>query len=276
MSNQIRKAVIPAAGRGTRLHPITQTISKEMLPVVDTPVIAYCLQEAFASGIDEVVVITAPHKKDLNSYLHKEKRVTCVMQKNPAGLGDAIYHAKKALHNAPFAVLLPDVVLTSARQLLSRMISQHQRYGGSMIAVQEVPRQATKHYGIIDGDTIGGSTILKVRKLVEKPTPRQAPSCLAILGRYILHPTIFDTLKASIHHHKKAKIQKEIQLTDALQDTLLTTPLHALQYRGDSYDCGTKAGLVTANLDFALKRQALKKEIQIHMKDIGKKLEKSV
>lgn len=274
MAGRVRKAVFPVAGLGTRFLPATKVIAKEMLPVVDKPIIQYAVEEAAAAGIEYFIFITGrgksvlvdhfDHAPELEALLDsrgKEEelesllasmpepgRVAAVRQQEPLGLGHAVWCARANLGNEPFAVLLPDELLMSDPPCLKQLINVHEKVGGNVVAVTEVPQEQTNRYGILDVESDDGK-VAKAKGMVEKPDPASAPSRLANIGRYILDPAVF--------HHLDKKIKGaggEIQLTDAIDATTDTIPLHGVRFEGDRFDCGDKVGFLTANIAFALKR----------------------
>lgn len=270
----VRKAVFPVAGMGTRFLPATKAVPKEMLPVVDKPVIQYAVEEAKAAGIDQFIFVTGrgkhviedhfDHAYELEALLSsREKRtelesllealppsgsVSFTRQQNPMGLGHAVWCARHFVGDEPFAVLLPDELLVDQPGCLQQMVAAYKDTGGCMIAVREVPQEETKRYGIIDpaGEANG---LIKVNGIVEKPQPHLAPSRLAVIGRYILPPQVFTELD---RHEKGAG--GEIQLTDALAKLLGHHPFHGFRFEGQRFDCGDKVGFLHANIVLGLSR----------------------
>ncbi len=277
MDKAVTKAVFPVAGLGTRFLPATKVLAKEMLPIVDKPLIQYAVEEALEAGIEELVMVTAPgssliedHFKknpDLESALDargkktelksirddfpKPGKITFVHQDKPLGLGHAVWCAKEAVGGGPFAVMLPDDLMQARPGCLSQMMEAYRETGGNLVAVEEVADELTSRYGILDvAEDLG--RLARVRGLVEKPAPADAPSRLAIIGRYILQPEVFE------HLDKKAEgAGGEIQLTDALQAMLDKVPFHGIRIDGRRFDCGTKMGFVEANIAFAAERSDL-------------------
>ena len=270
----VRKAVFPVGGLGTRFLPATKAMPKEMLPVVDKPLIQYAVEEARAAGIEELIFVTGrgktaiedhfDHSSELQTTLlsrgktdmwdavraitMEPGRIAYTRQPEPLGLGHAVWCARALIKDEPFAVLLADDLILSDRPCLKQMIEAHADLGGSMVAVMEVPTEHTSRYGIVNpGDDDG--TLVQVKGLVEKPRPVNAPSNLAVIGRYILDPTVF-------HHldQQKRGAGGEIQLTDALADMIGTSPFNGLRFDGKRFDCGDKVGFLEANIAFALKR----------------------
>jgi UTP--glucose-1-phosphate uridylyltransferase len=281
MKKRIRKAVIPAAGQGTRFLPATKAIPKEMIPIVDIPMIQLIVEEAVNSGIEEIILITARNKdaienhfdhnyeledtlrrkgKDdlakLSESLAKMCNLITIRQKNPMGLGHAVLCAEPVIKNEPFAVLLGDDLIDSNKPCIKQLIEIAEEEGASVVAVMEVPREETYKYGIVSGKTIRPG-LVHVKELVEKPAPEDAPSQLAIPGRYILSPSIFD-------HIRNTKPGKggEIQLTDALQLLAREEKLLAHTFEGKRYDTGDRLGFIEATIAYALKRYDLKNEVK--------------
>ncbi len=272
MSKRVRKAILPVAGLGTRFLPATKVIPKEMIPVIDKPVVQYAIEEARASGIEEFFFVTADGKESianhfsvhpvLESMLAEKKKMAELMaitdatlppgslniikQHDPLGLGHAVWCAWQLIGDEPFAVILPDDMVLSQVPCLSQLIEVHQKVGGHVVAVENVARDQTNRYGILDVESEDG-LISKARGLIEKPDPAKAPSTLAIIGRYILDPIVFKELD------KRTKgAGNEIQLTDALNRTIGVVPFHGLRFEGKRFDCGTRVGFVEANVAFGL------------------------
>jgi UTP--glucose-1-phosphate uridylyltransferase len=272
----IRKAVFPAAGLGTRFLPATKAQPKEMLPLVDKPLIQYVVEEAIASGIDTIIIVTGRGKAAIENHfdvayelehllelrskhgLLKEVReisdmikVSYVRQKEPLGLGHAILVARDLVGDEPFAVFLGDDIIEAPEPVMRQMIGVYERTGGSVLAVEKVARSRTRDYGIVAVKP-GAGRVLEVADLVEKPPPEEAPSDLAIIGRYILMPEIFE-------HLEKTEPGRggEIQLTDGLRSLLRRQPIHAYRFLGTRYDTGDKFGFLKATVEFALRRPDL-------------------
>jgi UTP--glucose-1-phosphate uridylyltransferase len=271
----VRKAVFPVGGMGTRFLPATKAVPKEMLPVVDRPLLQYAVDEALAAGIEQMIFVTARGKAALEDYFdvageltamlksrdkHAELRVldgtqlapgqiAYVRQQEPAGLGHAVWCARHITGDEPFAVLLADELLWNpADPCLAQMVRARNDVGGTVIAVVEVPADETSRYGIIDpGETSGALT--QVRGFVEKPKAGTAPSRLAAVGRYLIEPEAM----AILGEHKRGA-GGEVQLTDALAQLIGHQPFHAFTYTGQRFDCGDKAGHITANIALALER----------------------
>lgn len=272
MAQRVRKAVLPVAGLGTRFLPATKVIPKEMIPVVDKPVVQYAVEEARAAGIEEFIFVSADGKESLAAHfaanatlerllegkgkaaeLQLVRNATLppgalkvVKQSEPLGLGHAVWCAKELVGREPFAVMLPDDMVLSQTPCLKQLIDAHAKVGGHVVAVEDVPKNQTNRYGILDVAGEDGA-LANARGLVEKPHPDQAPSTLAIIGRYVLDPAVFDELDK---HTRGAG--NEIQLTDALNSTMSRVAFHGLRFEGKRYDCGTRVGFVEANVAFAL------------------------
>jgi len=284
---RIRKAVLPAAGLGTRFLPATKAQPKEMLPIVDKPTIQYVVEEAAASGIEDIIIVTgrgknaiedhfdrslelqiALERKGKDGQLKEVQRISelasfCyVRQEEPLGLGHAILVARALVGNEPFAVLLGDDIIDAEVPCLRQMISVFDKYRSSIIAVQQVPREETSSYGIIDHKLVEDS-VYRIEDLVEKPTPDTAPSDLAIIGRYILTPEIFDALEQTLPDEGG-----EIQLTNGLRILLRTQAIYGLAFRGRRYDAGSKLGFLKATVQFALKRPDLAPGFRSYLKTL--------
>ena len=277
MAKTVTKAVFPVAGLGTRFLPATKVLPKEMLPVVDKPLIQYAVEEAMEAGIDEMVMVTAPGKSaledhfspavELESFLEARgktealasirddfphpKKISFARQGDPLGLGHAVWCARDFIGNEPFAVLLPDDLIQATPGCLSQMMDAYQGTGGNVVAVEEVAADLTSRYGILDVTEDDGR-LARAKGLVEKPSPDDAPSRLAIIGRYILQPEVFEHLDKKV-----TGAGGEIQLTDALAATLEGTPFHGLRIDGRRFDCGSKRGVGEANSAFAAERSDL-------------------
>ena len=278
---KIKKAVFPVAGLGTRFLPTTKAMPKEMLPVVDKPIIQYAVEEALASGIEQIIFVTGSGKGALEDHFDKnqdlEKRlrdrgklellnavesvvpskaqIVYTRQSEPLGLGHAIWCARDIVGDEPFAVLLADDLIQSDVPVLHQMITEFDRLRASMMAIIEVRPEETDKYGIIEADKAFNGTSL-IRSMVEKPAPEEAPSNLAVIGRYILTPRIFKHL---------GKLQKgagnEIQLTDSMSALLKEQPIFGYKFKGTRFDCGDKAGFQLANLAFALERPEMREQL---------------
>jgi UTP--glucose-1-phosphate uridylyltransferase len=272
MPTRVRKAVFPVAGLGTRLLPATKSIPKEMITIVDRPLIQYAVDEAREAGIEQLIFVTGRGKSALVDYFDmsfelettmREKgksldvlapsragfgEVITVRQQQPLGLGHAVWCARHIVGDEPFAVLLPDELMYGKPNCLAQMVEAYGRVGGNLVAALEVPDSETHKYGVIDpGSTDGRLT--EIRGLVEKPAPGTAPSNLMLPGRYILQPEVMRELDA-----QETGAGGEIQLTDAIAKLIGKQPLHGYRFEGERYDCGSAAGFVIANLAMALER----------------------
>ncbi|MFM8678630.1 MAG: UTP--glucose-1-phosphate uridylyltransferase GalU [Alphaproteobacteria bacterium] len=274
MSVRVRKAIFPVGGLGTRFLPATKAMPKEMLPVVDKPLIQYAVEEAQAAGIEEFIFVTGRGKTaiedhfdhsyelektleergkvaeldELRRWLPRHGSVAYTRQMAPLGLGHAVWCARNLVGDEPFAVLLADDLILSRQPCLAQMADAHASAGGNVIAVMDVPREHTKRYGIVAPGRDDGR-LVEVTGLVEKPAPEKAPSTCAVIGRYILDPSVFSHLGKGM---KGAG--GEIQLTDALAAMIGASPFHGLRFEGKRFDCGDKVGFFEANLAFALAR----------------------
>jgi UTP--glucose-1-phosphate uridylyltransferase len=284
MKSKVNTAVFPVAGRGTRFLPATKAIPKEMLPIVDKPLIQYAVEEAVAAGATRLVFITHRSKGaierhfqtnyELESILKDSRkdallellhetvppgvRFYYVEQGEPLGLGHAVLCAKEVVGNEPFFVHLPDDLIRSDRGCLAELSEIYEETGASVIAVEPVPQERTSSYGIVDIDE---RSVLK--QIVEKPDPKEAPSNLAVVGRYLLTPDIFDLLEQT-----QRGAGGEIQLTDAIAELLPTQDVTACRFSGVRYDCGNKYGYVTANLDLALEHEDIRAALHEHLKQL--------
>lgn len=276
---KVHKAIIPAAGLGTRFLPATKAQPKEMLPIVDKPALQFIIEEAVASGIEEILIITGRNKKSIEDHFdksveleleleHKGKldlleqvrqisdmvNIHYIRQKEPKGLGHAIYCAKSFIGDEPFAVLLGDDIVHGDKPCLKQMLEVHDEYKTSVLGVQTVPDSDVHKYGIVEGKQIE-DRVYKVRSLIEKPSLEVAPSNVAVLGRYIINPVIFDILE-----NTKPGKGGEIQLTDALNVLAQQEAMYAYDFVGKRYDIGDKVGFLEATVDFALARADLREE----------------
>lgn len=294
MNKQIKKAVIPAAGLGTRFLPATKAMPKEMLPIVDIPTIQYIIEEAVKSGIEEIIVITNANKSAIENHFDKsyelEDRlkesnkdellamvqkisnmvnVHYVRQKEPKGLGHAILHAKAFVGDEPFAVLLgDDVVVNDDKPALKQLIDAYNQKHASIVGVQEVSEEDVSKYGIVSpASTNHSERLIKLQGMVEKPNKDVAPSHLAVLGRYILTPQIFDILE-----NQEAGVGGEIQLTDAICKLMDMQTVYAYDFEGIRYDVGDKFGFVKATIDFALRTEGIKEEVASYIKELSSEL----
>ena len=287
MYTRVRKAVIPAAGLGTRFLPATKAQPKEMLPIVDKPTIQYIIEEAIASGIEEFLIVTGRSKRSIEDHFdrsleleltlqhnHKDEMLKMVQeisnisihyirQKEPLGLGHAILCAKHFVGSEPFAVLLGDDIVDSTTPCLKQMIDVYNETGSSILGVQEVPQEKVSSYGIIEPKAKSGDRLWSVKDMVEKPAVSEAPSRLAVLGRYIIAPEIFDILEKT-----KPGSGGEIQLTDALKELARMQTILAYNFEGRRYDVGDKQGFLEATVEQALKKPELRDKFLAYLKDI--------
>jgi UTP--glucose-1-phosphate uridylyltransferase len=287
---KIKKVVFPVGGLGTRFLPATKSMPKEMLPVVDKPLIHYAFEEAKAAGIEEFIFVTGrnkgaiadhfDHSYELQDILDSKNKkreleltskwlpeagnVVFTRQRQPLGLGHAVWCARHLIGDDPFAVILADDLVLSKTACLKQMIEQYNDCGGNVLGVMDIPRSDTASYGIVDIDTSStkaDAKLVKARGLVEKPAPEKAPSTLSIIGRYILQPEVINVLS-----HQKAGAGGEIQLTDAIASMIGTNNVYGYRFDGVRYDCGGLAGFVAANVAFALEREGLRDKV---INDIG-------
>lgn len=283
---KVRKAIIPAAGLGTRFLPATKAQPKEMLPIVDKPTIQYIIEEAVASGIEEILIITGRNKRAIEDHFdksvelemelkakHKDEllqqvedisnmaQIYYIRQKEPKGLGHAIHCAKTFVGDEPFAVMLGDDVVDNEVPCLKQMIDVFDEYKTTILGVQSVPKNDVNKYGIVKGRFIEDG-VYKVKDLVEKPDIDKAPSDIAILGRYIITPKIFEILE-----HTQPGKGGEIQLTDALKELLSIEAMYAYTFKGKRYDVGDRLGFLQATVEFALKREDTREEFLAYLKN---------
>ena len=285
---RIRKAVIPVAGMGTRFLPATKSIPKEMLTIVDRPTIQYIVEEVVASGVDEVVLITSEGKSAIENHFdynfqldtvlkQKNKRalrdeltkisnlidIVSVRQKEPLGLGHAIWMARNVIGDDPFLVLLGDDLVRSKKPCCRQMIDLYNQVKESIVAIQRVPMDQTFQYGIVEGKETEFDRTYKVKRMVEKPAPGTSDSDMAIIGRYLLMPDIFDLLGRTTPGHGG-----EIQLTDALQALARKRGMYAYEFDGKRYDAGDKLGYLKAIVDFAVRHPTLGKPFKQHLSSV--------
>ena len=274
---QIKKAIIPAAGLGTRFLPATKAMPKEMLPILDKPTIQYIVEEAARAGIEDIIIVTGKHKRAIEDHFDSQKELETTLyekgklelldrvqystdlanifyirQKEQKGLGDAIYTAKQFIGNEPFAVLLGDDIVESENPAIKQLMEQYETTGKSVIGVQTVPDSETHRYGIIAPKSQNGS-LYEVNRFVEKPEKGTAPSNLAIMGRYILSPKIFDYLETQTEGSGG-----EIQLTDAIERLNKNDKVYAFDFEGQRYDVGEKTGFVKTTIEYALKDKEMR------------------
>ncbi len=282
MTQKVRKAIFPVGGLGTRFLPATKALPKEMLPVVDKPLIQYAVEEAAAAGIEEFIFVTGRGKHAIEdhfdvsyeldqtlsergksdlldmmqSWLPKPGQIAYTRQMQPLGLGHAVWCARDFVADEPFAVLLADDLVMADTPCLKQLVDIHGETGGSVVAVMDVPSDQTDRYGILDIASDDGR-LASVKGLVEKPAPAEAPSTLSIIGRYVLRPEVFDHLSK-----QEQGAGGEIQLTDAMATTIGETPFHGLRFEGRRFDCGDKVGFLEANIAFALARSDLGESVK--------------
>lgn len=285
---KIKKAVFPVAGLGTRFLPATKAMPKEMLPVVDKPLIQYAVEEALASGIEQIIFVTGSGKtalenhfdcqyeledtlkkrgkgdllKTIESLVPKSGTIVYTRQSEPLGLGHAIWCARDVVGDEPFAVLLADDLIQSDVPVLYQMMLEFDRLRASMVAAIEVPREETNKYGILEAEPSHNDT-LRIISMVEKPDPQDAPSTLAAIGRYIFTPKIFSLLG----QHKRGA-GNEIQVTDAMVELLKEQPIFGYKFKGTRFDCGEKAGFQMANIAFSLERPEIKDKLTVYLKSL--------
>jgi UTP--glucose-1-phosphate uridylyltransferase len=285
----IRKAVFPVAGLGTRFLPATKVMPKEMLPINDRPLIQHVYEEAREAGIEEFIFVTGRHKNMLEEHFDFQPELEETLQSRgktdmlekvrsseipagalyltrqakPLGLGHAVWCASKLIGDEPFAILLPDVLIQAEKGCLKQMVECYEEFGGNIIAVEDVARDQTNKYGIVDTGGADGRS-MAVKGLVEKPKPADAPSTLSVVGRYILQPDIFKHL---------AVFEKgaggEIQLTDAMAKLIGKQPFHAMRFDGRSYDSGSRFGFIEANLAYASKDPEIGKDVRDHILELA-------
>lgn len=285
---KIKKAIIPAAGLGTRFLPATKAMPKEMLPILDKPTIQYIVEEAARAGIEDIIIVTGRHKRAIEDHFDSQKELEMVLkekgksellekvqystelanifyvrQKEQKGLGHAISSARQFIGNEPFAVLLGDDIVESEVPAVKQLIDVYEETGHSVIGVQEVPEADTHRYGIID-PLIKNGRQYEVKKFVEKPAQGTAPSNLAIMGRYVLTPEIFDYLKT-----QKEGAGNEIQLTDAIERMNNDNQVYAYDFEGERYDVGEKLGFVKTTIEYALKDDSMREELTRFIKELG-------
>ncbi len=287
---KVTKAVFPVAGMGTRFLPATKANPKEMLPIVDKPLIQYAVEEAIAAGITELVFITGRTKRSITDHFDKayeletelEKHgklerleivrniipegVTCIYirQAEPLGLGHAVLCAKPVIGDQPFVVILPDDLIDDGtRGVTSQLVEQYQKERKSVIAVENVPKEDTSKYGIVDTSESKHDSLFKISSIVEKPLPEDAPSTLGVVGRYVLNPEVFSCLEET-----PKGAGNEIQLTDAISMLLGKESVYAYEFEGKRYDCGSKLGYMQASVQYALKDIEIKNEFSDYLNSL--------
>ena len=290
---KVRKAIIPAAGLGTRFLPATKAMAKEMLPIVDKPTIQFIVEEAINSGIEDILIVTGKSKRPIEDHFDSNPELEAnlkskgkmellelveettglnlffVRQSYPKGLGDAVLQAKAFVGNEPFVVMLGDDLMEDEVPLTKQLINGYDKTHASNIAVMKVPHEETSKYGIIDVEGQVDETTYNVRRFVEKPNPEDAPSDLAIIGRYLLTPEIFDILE-----NQEPGAGNEIQLTDAIDTLNKTQRVFAHEFKGTRYDVGDKFGFLKTSIQYGLKHPEIKDSLNDYIIELGKKLEK--
>lgn len=288
---QVRKAVIPAAGLGTRFLPVTKSLPKELLPILDKPMLQYVVEEASQAGIEQIILVVSPGKESIAGYFQPDPsleshligsgapelaekvnhasnlaHVSIVIQESPLGLGHAVLMAKDAVGNEPFVVILPDDIIEivgNSPGAIAQMLEVFDRHGGGVVAVEPMPWDVVHNYGVVDA-TLVADRVSRIQGLVEKPAREDAPSNLAIVGRYVLPPEIFDCLERTPPGAKG-----EIQLTDGLLLLLETCELYCYEFHGRRFDGGTPLGLLRAALEFGLAREDTRQAVETMLKNIG-------
>jgi len=285
----VRHAIFPVAGLGTRFLPATKALPKEMLPVVDKPLMQYAVEEAYAAGVREMVFVTSRHKRAIEDHFDrtfeledtlekagkesllaavravKPDDMECVFVRQPQalGLGHAVLCGRHIVGDHPFAVLLPDDLMIGTPPVLAQMVAQFEERGGSIVAVQEVPSEHTRRYGIVAGKAVG-ERLIEIEKIVEKPAPEVAPSRLGVAGRYVLTPRVFDEIA-----RQQQGVGGEIQLTDGIAGLTRHEKVFAYRYEGRRYDCGSKEGFLQANVELALEDAELGADFRRYLKSLA-------
>ncbi|MGR3375766.1 UTP--glucose-1-phosphate uridylyltransferase GalU [Salipiger abyssi] len=288
MRNKVTKAIFPVAGLGTRFLPATKSVPKEIMTLVDRPLVQYAIDEARAAGIKEFIFVTSRGKSALEDYFDhapqleqelkkkgKDKlleilkstnmdsgEIAYIRQHKALGLGHAVWCARRLIGNEPFAVMLPDDVIAADKPCLQQMAEAYEETGGNMVAAMEVPADKASAYGILDVREDMGSMV-SVKGMVEKPKAGEAPSNLAVIGRYILSPKIFDNLNAM-----KSGAGGEIQLTDAIAEEIDGEGVYGYRFNGQRYDCGSKAGFLQATVAFGLDREDLRDDLEAYLREV--------
>src|SRR6476659_7182075 len=284
----VRHAIFPVAGLGTRFLPATKSLPKEMLPVVDKPLMQYAVEEAYAAGVREMIFVTSRHKRAIEDHFDrtfeledalekagkaalleavravKPDDMECIFVRQPQalGLGHAVLCGRAIVGDHPFAVILPDDLMIGTPPVLAQMVEQFDARQASIIAVQEVPSEHTRRYGIVAGKS-AGDRLVDVEKIVEKPAPEVAPSRLGVAGRYVLTPRVFDEIA-----RQERGVGGEIQLTDGIAGLLRREKVYAYRYQGKRYDCGSKEGFLQANVELALQHPELGKGFREFLKHL--------
>ncbi len=285
----VKHAIYPVAGLGTRYLPSTKALPKEMLPVVDKPLMQYAVEEAYAAGVREMIFVTSRHKRAIEDHFDrtfeledalersgkesllaavravKPDDMECVFVRQPQalGLGHAVLCGRHVVGDHPFAVLLPDDLMIGTPPVLAQMVAQFEERGGSIVAVQEVPSEHTRRYGIVAGKAVG-ERLIEIEKIVEKPAPEVAPSRLGVAGRYVLTPRVFDEIA-----RQRQGVGGEIQLTDGIAGLIRHEKVFAYRYQGRRYDCGSKEGFLQANVELALEDAELGADFRRYLKSLA-------
>ncbi|WP_428482547.1 UTP--glucose-1-phosphate uridylyltransferase GalU [Pyruvatibacter mobilis] len=288
MSKKVRKVVFPVAGLGTRFLPATKSVPKEMLPVVDRPLIQYAVDEAKEAGIEHFIFVTGRGKTAIADYFDhayeleqtlsskgktqalnmltemrpRAGAASFLRQQEPAGLGHAVWCARDLVGDEPFAVILADELLKSSPGCLAQMVEAYERTQGNVVGLVDVPKEHTDRYGVIKPGTRDGK-LVEVSGMIEKPKPDAAPSTLALVGRYILQPSVFDHLA-----RQDRGAGGEIQLTDAMARLIGNEPFHGLEFDGTRFDCGNKVGFMAANVAYALEREDMADELRAYLRSV--------
>jgi len=287
MPQKVRKAIFPAAGLGTRFLPATKASPKEMLPLVDKPLIQYVVEEAVASGIESVIIVTGRGKASIEDHfdvsfeleklleergkleelkamraISEMARVSYVRQQEALGLGHAVLQARDLVGDEPFAVMLSDDIIDSETPALRQLLDVHEKYAAPVVAVFQVEGEAISRFGVIDGEEVDAG-VYKIKDMVEKPVFNDAPSNLAIIGRYVLTPDIFDEIEKTT-----PGAIGEIQITDAMRSLLRKRPFYAVRFKGTRYDAGDKLGFLIATVEFALKHEDLAPEFREYLQSL--------
>ncbi|TCO69943.1 UTP--glucose-1-phosphate uridylyltransferase [Rhodovulum euryhalinum] len=292
MKRKVTKAVFPVAGLGTRFLPATKSIPKEIMTLVDRPLIQYAIDEARAAGIKEFIFVTSRGKGALEDYFDhaptleaslrnsgkldlldvlkttdmESGAIAYIRQHSPMGLGHAVWCARRLIANEPFAVILPDDVIASDTPCLQQMVEAYEETGGNMVAAMEVPHEKTKSYGILDVDRDLGDKVL-IKGMVEKPKVEEAPSNLAVIGRYVLTPRVLHNLDQNLRHNRLGA-GGELQLTDAIAEEINGQGVYGFRFKGQRFDCGSKAGFLQATVAFAMARPELRGELLEYLTDL--------
>ena len=285
----VRHAIFPVAGLGTRFLPATKALPKEMLPIVDKPLVQYAVEEAYAAGIRQMIFVTGRHKRAIEDHFDltfeledalensgkaellalvravKPDDMDCVFVRQPKalGLGHAVLCGRHVVGDNPFAVLLPDDLMIGTPPILAQMVAQFEAQKASIIAVQEVPAEHTRRYGIVAGDPVG-DRLVDITRIVEKPAPEVAPSRLGVAGRYVLTPRVFDEIAG-----QPRGVGGEIQLTDGIGGLLKHEKVYAYRYDGRRYDCGSKEGFLQANVELALADRELGADFRAYLRSLA-------